>query len=378
MTEVTFHYFVTFVSQVLKVSETTILGCVIPVTHVTKRERMVDLLELANELGFQPKRVALTNGGEYHSPCPLCSGKDRFIIWNAKGRYYCRRCECKGDMIQFCRDFLKLSFTESCAKVGIIKSQMQRKRDPSPIMEFTPKIAEEPPVLWQEKASDFINRTYTFLLRNQTALEQVYNRGFTFETIQKFKIGWNSVAQFIPRAIWGIEGECKQDGREAKLWLPNGCVIPTFKEGRVCKIKIRRSDWQEQDQYPKYVEVYGSMKCLSYYAESKERSDLPIVIVESELDAMLIQQEACDLCACLAIGGATKKPDRHTDQLLWRAPQLLFSLDFDEAGRKAYPFWKNRYEKVKPWPAPNEKSPGDALKAGVDLRKWVRTGLSCA
>lgn len=26
------------------------------------------------------KRVANTNNGEYHGPCPFCGGKDRFIV----------------------------------------------------------------------------------------------------------------------------------------------------------------------------------------------------------------------------------------------------------------------------------------------------------
>ena len=37
------------------------------------------------------------------------------------------------------------------------------------------------------------------------------------------------------------------------------------------------------------------------------RSEI-VVIVEAELDAMLIIQEAGDLCACIALGGAQKRP----------------------------------------------------------------------
>jgi hypothetical protein len=39
------------------------------------------------------------------------------------------------------------------------------------------------------------------------------------------------------------------------------------------------------------------------------------VIVEAELDAMLIQHYAADLCCCMAIGGAGKKPDFVSDAL---------------------------------------------------------------
>ncbi|MBZ0307011.1 MAG: hypothetical protein K8I82_13155, partial [Anaerolineae bacterium] len=41
------------------------------------------------------KRVASTNGGEYHGPCPFCGGKDRFIVQPDQpcgGRWSCRHC----------------------------------------------------------------------------------------------------------------------------------------------------------------------------------------------------------------------------------------------------------------------------------------------
>ena len=40
----------------------------------------MEILKLAFQDGLNPKKVAATNGGEYHSPCPECGGKDRFII----------------------------------------------------------------------------------------------------------------------------------------------------------------------------------------------------------------------------------------------------------------------------------------------------------
>lgn len=79
----------------------------------------MSLLKLIDELNIPAKRVVSTNGGEYHSPCPACGGRDRFIIWEAKGRYFCRQCEMKGDVIQFCRDFMSMSYRSACEKVGI-------------------------------------------------------------------------------------------------------------------------------------------------------------------------------------------------------------------------------------------------------------------
>lgn len=77
------------------------------------------LLELAQDFGLDPKKTSNTKGGEYHTACPSCGeGNDRFIIWPQLDRYWCRRCDAKGDAIQFARDFMSLSFGEACQRVN--------------------------------------------------------------------------------------------------------------------------------------------------------------------------------------------------------------------------------------------------------------------
>ena len=93
------------------------------------------------------------------------------------------------------------------------------------------------------------------------------------------------------------------------------------------------------------------MKCPSFYGNPLDK---PIVIIESELDAILTQQFASDLCCCMALGGAGKKPDFATHNILHTASTLLFALDFDEAGKKAFQFWKLTYPKLRAWPVPIE------------------------
>jgi len=38
------------------------------------------LIQLAQEIGLQPKWAANTGGDEYKSACPTCGGKDRFVL----------------------------------------------------------------------------------------------------------------------------------------------------------------------------------------------------------------------------------------------------------------------------------------------------------
>lgn len=90
---------------------------------------MFDLLNAARRRNLSPKKVASTNGGEYACACPKCEGKDRFRIWpNATngGRYWCRQCGTSGDLIQFLRDFLGMSFQDAKSQIHNYEEPIKR------------------------------------------------------------------------------------------------------------------------------------------------------------------------------------------------------------------------------------------------------------
>jgi hypothetical protein len=116
------------------------------------------------------------------------------------------------------------------------------------------------------------------------------------------------------------------------------------------------------------VEISGTWHGPALYGCSEGK---PIIVVESELDAMLLQQCASDLCSSMALGGASKRPDLEAHRLLQKAPAIVVSLDVDKAGALAFRWWRQAYPHMKLWPPPIEKSPGDALLAGIDLRRWI-------
>lgn len=101
------------------------------------------------------------------------------------------------------------------------------------------------------------------------------------------------------------------------------------------------------------------------------------VIVESELDALLLSQEAGDLAGVVALGNAQAKPDRITHEALTRATVILVSLDTDTAGAKAaWGFWPATYgDKARRWPTPIGKDPSDAWGKGLDIGAWIQAGI---
>ncbi len=337
---------------------------------------------LIEEIGYSPRRKATCHGGEYCSPCPFCKdGKDRFLIWpnchnkNGEyqgGRYSCRKCGKYGDAITFLRELHGLNYRDACARLKIAPKTRQftvmSKEIPKPL------ISVNPPQKWIEKATAFTEWCHANLIKNLEAFKKVQERGFTTESIKKFKIGFNpgdcQDREFkCSRQDWGLEERIKDDGTYQKIWLPVGFTVPTFSDdGQVVKLKIRRSAWRENDSLPKYVEISGSKSCPSIYGNTQ----LPVgLVLESEFDGLLSQQEVGDLLYSVALGGSTKPIDADTDALLRSTKRILFLPDFDQAGALAWVKWKRQFPSIYRMLTPTGKSAGDAFIEGINLREWI-------
>ena len=346
----------------------------------------MDMISLLQEAGYTPKKKAACHGGEFACACPFCKeGDDRFLSWPKRsnnngeyqgGRFSCRVCGKYGDAITFLRQLHGLTYKEACER---LKIEPKDRRGISTLkIERKLPVAEEPSKEWQNKALAFVEWSHTQLMKNQEAKKLLVDRGFSEESIIRFKLGFNSGIQkkdiFREKKDWGLEPELKEDGTPKKLWLPIGLVIPTFSsENQIIKIKIRRSDWKKDDKLPKYVEISGSKRCPSIYGNIAHPAAL---ILESEFDSLLIQQSASDLVYCVALGGSTKPIDFATDQLLRKTSTIFFSPDFDDAGGVAWIKWKKMFPTINRLVSPDKKSAGDAYIAGYDLREWIKEALN--
>jgi len=176
-------------------------------------------------------------------------------------------------------------------------------------------------------------------------MEQLFQRGLNVDTMRQYHLGWNPVKSFQRLLEWGLEET------EARKWLclPAGVVIPLFEGSTINKLKIRKSEWNEGDLYGKYYEAPGSSNALPPFGNSAMEAT---VIGESEFDAMLVVQEAGDLCNCVSLGGASKKPHPGLRERLLKRRVILFALDFDEAGKKEFIHWQSLYPNLEPWPVP--------------------------
>lgn len=353
-------------------------------------EHLKTVVEIVEEHGLQPTRKGYSNDGEFASPCPFCKeGEDRFILWpnhpgGVAGRFWCRQCNESGDGVQLLIILEGLDERQAMKRLRTTRQAVlaarTRAREATTRQKRTP-----PPSLWQQAADTFVrNCTKELWNYGDSALHWLMNkRGLTERTIRDAELGFVESNTWYEPENWGLEAQRSgETGKPKKLWMPGpSLVIPTRHEGRIQSIRFRlsdrRRDWLEDgDLLAPYRAMRGSVadKPLRLGIEDGK----PVVVVESALCGLLVQQEAGDLVGVLALGSAYYIPPRG-DPMFERNTPVLVCLDQDRAGlSSAQIYWvnPNRLGAVLlPLPEGKGKDPTEAWQAGVDLREWVAAGL---
>ncbi len=352
---------------------------------------IMDALHLA---GVTVKKVATTRGGEYAGGCPACGeGRDRFRVWPAdkegEGSYWCRRCGKGGDLVQFLVDFCGYDYKEAFAAAGrsntgcYIPTRYKPARQAVPaVKKFEPVERDNPVDTWQTKAGEFVNRSHQALLEYDHGLEYLASRGISLSSVKKFRLGWHpgekdKTCSFRPRKSWGLpEIINKKTGRPKMLWLPRGIVIPCYRGGGLHRVKIRRPKVDlKTDKDVKYYVLPGSGMEVFSAGSNKDVA----VIVEAELDAILVAQEAGDLAGVVALGSTSTRPGSSVFYALQACQRVLVALDYDNGGsgpgETAVQWWKDNFRNAFWWPVPDGKDPGEAWEEGIDIAAWVTAGL---
>ncbi len=360
---------------------------------------MTTILDILNLRGIEPKPKKGAGSDEYSSPCPKCGGKDRFTYWSESDTFFCRGCESSGNLVKFFmqidglpeQDALKeyflcqgrsVSDAEAAAKFAMKKGQIGT----TPRLGRKPKTGKKPLAggvvidteLWRQKAATLIEWAHQNLLKDQAVLSWLETeRGLSLDTVKRCKLGWNPSALFRERKEWGIPDELNKNGRPKKVWIPKGLVIPGYNSaGNLTRVKIRQPDSErpaDNENWKRYAELSESQREFVYYGGNRQA----FIVVESELDAILIDQEAGDIITAVSTGSASNKADSDADlKTLSSARVILVSLDSDEAGEKAaVRAWK--FQTARLWLIPDEygKDHTEAAKNGLPLRAWIELGL---
>lgn len=345
---------------------------------------MPNLEELYKQRGFTAKPKI---SGEIAGPCPFCGGKDRFTIFTRQGRdnlgrFWCRKCGKSGDAIQFLRDMEGIGFREAKRLLGLPDTgylprnlyHAPKAQEP----EFIPSKTVMPCQQWQERAEKLVEWASSQLEREPQIVNWLEKeRGLSLATIRKARLGWIPQDYYRPREKFGLAAEVKPNGRQKRVWIPKGLVIPVFNTaGQLMRVKFRV--FGAGEARPKYIPLPQTEKNTApLIFQDKEITVWQVV--ESELDGLLLHQEAGQLVNVISLGSAVFRPDAETWEKLKTAGKILISLDFDEAGNKnACQWWEKNLKpgQFRLWPVPEGKDPTDAFNAGWNLAEWSNAGLN--
>ncbi|MCK9390685.1 MAG: DNA polymerase [Syntrophales bacterium] len=339
----------------------------------------MNIVDLLKEAGIEvTNKSPSSHGSDYESPCPGCEGTNRFQVWNNDGdnqNFYCKKCGKKGFIIEYLVCFHGMSYSDACAYAGknpqSKSSVRNRKTGKSKDARKHKSPSSSPSSQWQSKASavveSSVDRMWEGLYVN-VPLGITADRGLKEKIIKKARLGWIPQNYYQNREDWGLPPEIKEDGTPKKLMIPAGLVIPNYIENGIERIRIRLFNPEDNHRY--HV-VSGSSMSPMILPGNIER----IMVVESELDALLIHQEAGDLIEVIAMGSSEVKPDSVLREKLAKAKVILVSLDNDEAGSKASLWWKEQFSNSLRWPVSKGKDHTEAYLNGENLRKWVMAGI---
>lgn len=260
-----------------------------------------------------------------------------------------------GDGIQYLQRHFGMSFSEAVETLSGNTTAQSDRHDIFDHQASQRLQIQWMSINWQAKSEKLIRASQSCLFgpNGKERISYLVNeRGLHLDTIRSHRLGW------LP----------------AKDHMPSKILIPCYdSQGRLIRIRFRIDNpkpGQERYRISKGSNSYSPFPLGLSYGK-------PVVLVESELDAILVAQEAGPRVGVLGIGttGAKFTPTmvRYLNE---KVPLILISLDNDQGGRDKTASLINELHNAINWRVPEKygKDPGEAWKR-MSIDKWVETGL---
>jgi DNA primase len=178
---------------------------------------MKNLLEILAENNIQ---IRPSYSGRSVGHCPFHDGDNTpsFTVYPGD-TYYCFGCGAWGDPVKFLVDYKGMTPQEATEYVGV---EIYKEKGSGVIK--VKNVSETWKFLWY-----VAEKYHLYLVRNRGAMEYLYRRGLTLQTIRDFKIGYTDgfVLEIdnVHDAALGVEiGLIKRDGVESmshRITIPN-------------------------------------------------------------------------------------------------------------------------------------------------------------
>ena len=186
-----------------------------------------------------------------------------------------------------------------------------------------PKDTHELPLdKWQSAMFRFVEEAHKRLLKTPEALEYLYRRGLTDETINASKMGYNP--NWIETGYRDEQGMVK---------AAPGWVIPWMVDNILYAVRIRTHD--EDTHLDKYLNIRGSKPASGLFTANNIEADKPVLMLEGEFDALLAYQELGIPAVTRGSAGNHHNIPSNIKEILEQANIIVSIFDNDLAGQEA-------------------------------------------
>jgi DNA primase len=304
--------------------------------------------------------------------CPFHPDRNPSLFLNPDGQSYrCFGCGARGDAYTWLMERNHWSFRQALHHladlVGLDESDRKprvTKRRP-PTRSMAQRNIDPPSAKWQARGRAWLERAQGALWSDVggVGLDYLHARGLRDDTIRTWGLGWCPADFFDPPTRWGLTGK--------HVYIPRGVVIPHYVDDNLWALKIRRFDEnQPVDRNGKYGGPRGGQTSL-YGVDRLRYSRHPLMIVEAELDALLLWQEAGDQFDVVALAGAARGLSGQWLARLLPYSRIYAALDADPAGTQNTKRLTALSQRFTPASIPVGDDPTEYYQDGGDLRSWA-------
>jgi len=345
-----------------------------------------ELRERLSILDVVGKRIPLTKKGQnYWGCCPFHNEKTpSFSINEEKGFYHCFGCGEHGDIISFTMKSGNIDFRAAITELATMAGLKMPDYKPKPAAQIAREesyieITEGATKLFQQKLFDS---------DGAHALEYLEKRGFSLDTIKKYRLGYAPKNNVISNKFVNLKSEnllatgLVRHGDYGNYdFFRDRLMFPIFNtNGQIVAFSGRSMDGSE----PKYIntsdtEMFHKRKTvfgLNFARDAIHRNNRSIV-VEGQIDA--IQMQVAGFAETVAPLGTALTED-HIAILCKLNRNIIFCFDGDNAGQKAavracsiiLPFLRDNSD-IRFAFVTGGKDPDDILKSegGVNIMKKI-------
>ncbi len=228
---------------------------------------------------------------------------------------------------------------------------------------------------WHDQGFHFVVQCRKNLESHPGMQSLLHRVGFTRKTMERAWLGIHPAETVDERVKWGLKEKKDAQENPLPLIIPAGLVIPRFHEADINRIDICRTDFSEDVHPQEAVLMEGSEETPRVLLAAAADDDTPWVVVTTELEALLMEQEAGDACSIIALKDAGDKPPKDAEKAIKNARVILVVFPEHGMSDAEVQKWQHVYPNSRGIELPKGKDVLDAGRKQVDLRRWIMGAL---